>query len=151
MQEHIRTLSNELGFDKTLSSSLSLSPKVARRDTSIQATVPHKRILAELIDSSEKGNIDDKSLSKEILSILEQKINEEEIEDIKKQSCIYEMYVPFIRGHYKEPMDIPKTKLFLWMKKVLLILLIDFEVIFLLTLLVGKSLDPMVKQFFFYL
>ena len=148
MQEHIRTLSNELGFDKTLSSSLSLSPKVARRDTSIQATVPHKRILAELIDSSEKGNIDDKSLSKEILSILEQKINEEEIEDIKKQSCIYEMYVPFIRGHYKEPMDIPKTKLFLWMKKVLLILLIDFEVIFLLN---GKSLDPMVKQFFFYL
>ena len=149
MQEHIRTLSNELGFDKTLSSSLSLSPKVARRDTSIQATVPHKRILAELIDSSEKGNIDDKSLSKEILSILEQKINEEELEDIKKQSCIYEMYVPFIRGHYKEPMDIPKTKLFLWMKKVLLILLIDFEVIFLL--IVGKSLDPMVKQFFFYL
>ena len=150
MQEHIRTLSNELGFDKTLSSSLSLSPKVARRDTSIQATVPHKRILAELIDSSEKGNIDDKSLSKEILSILEQKINEEEIEDIKKQSCIYEMYVPFIRGHYKEPMDIPKTKLFLWMKKVLLILLIDSESKF-GRMLVGKSLDPMVKQFFFYL
>ena len=92
MQEHIRTLSNELGFDKTLSSSLSLSPKVARRDTSIQATVPHKRILAELIDSSEKGNIDDKSLSKEILSILEQKINEEELEDIKKQSCISRVY-----------------------------------------------------------
>ena len=130
MQEHIRTLSNELGFDKTLSSSLSLSPKVARRDTSIQATVPHKRILTELIDSSEKGNIDDQSLSKEILSILEQKINAEEMEDIKKQSCVYEMYVPFIRGHYKEPMDIPKTKLFLWMKKVLIILLIDFEITF---------------------
>ena len=110
---------------------MSLSPKVARRDTSIQATVPHKRILTELIDSSEKGNIDDQSLSKEILSILEQKINAEEMEDIKKQSCVYEMYVPFIRGHYKEPMDIPKTKLFLWMKKVLIILLIDFEVPFL--------------------
>ena len=128
LQEHIRTLSNELGFDKTLSSSLSLSPKVARRDTSIQATIPHKRLFTELVDSSEKGNVDDKSVSKEILSILEQEFDKDKMEDIKKQSCIYEMYIPFIRGHYKEPMDIPKTKLFLWMKKVFYKGLIEFEV-----------------------
>ena len=98
---------------------MSLSPKVARRDTSIQATVPHKRVLSELIDSSEKGNVDDESLKNEIFSILKQESGENRTEDLGNQSCIYEMYIPFVRGHYREPMDIPKTKLFLWMKKVL--------------------------------
>ena len=118
-QEHIRTLSNKLGFDKMLGSSLSLSPKVARRDTSIKATIPHKRVLTELINSSEKGNIDDKSLLNEVLSILNIQHGENRIDELKNQSCIYEMYIPFIRGHYKEATDIPKTKLFLWMKQVI--------------------------------
>lgn len=116
-KEHIRTMSNKIGFDKMLGSSLSLSPKVARRDTSIKATIPHKRVLTELIDSSEKGNIDDKSLSNEIVSILNMEYGESKIDELKDQGCIYEMYIPFIRGHYKEAIDIPKTKLFLWMKQ----------------------------------
>lgn len=101
-----------------LGSSLSLSPKVARRDTSIKATIPHKRVLTELIDNGEKGNIDDESLSNEIISILNKEYGESKIDELKDQSCIFEMYIPFIRGHYKEAIDIPKTKLFLWMKQV---------------------------------
>ena len=75
-------------------------------------------MVIEVIESGDKGNIDDESLSNEIISILKNEFNENEIDYFKSQSSIYEMYIPFVRGHYKEPMDIPKTKLFLWMKQV---------------------------------
>ena len=84
-------------------------------------------MVIEVIESGDKGNIDDKSLSNEIISILKNEFNENEIDYFKSQSSIYEMYIPFVRGHYKEPMDIPKTKLFLWMKQVRIISILDIR------------------------
>ena len=117
-QEFIRAESNRLGFVELLGSSLSLSPKVARRDTSIKTFIPHKRTLKEIFESGKQGNIDDASLAEESLSILN--LNGKSVHgmDSNSHSSMYEMYFPFIRGHYENPTDIPKAKLYHWIKKV---------------------------------
>lgn len=117
-KEFIRAESNRLGFDELLGSSMSLSPKVARRDTSIKTSIPHTRTLKEIFENGQQGNIDDASLAKESLSILN--LHEKSICEMDSNSHIsmYEMYFPFIRGHYSaNASDMPKTKLYTWIKK----------------------------------
>lgn len=98
---------------------MSLSPKVARRDTSIKTSIPHTRTLKEIFENGQQGNIDDASLARESLSILN--LHEKSICEMDSNSHIsmYEMYFPFIRGHYSaNASDMPKTKLYTWIKKV---------------------------------
>ena len=95
-----------------------MGSNVARRDTSNHTAVPNIRSLQELKQSGQNGNIDDASLASEISSILAL-----EIEDLKESETnagyfVYEMYMPFIRGHYDNTIEIPKTKLLRWIKKV---------------------------------
>ena len=67
----------------------------------------------------EEGNIDDASLANEMLSLLEKQKQEINEIDSKSQNYVYEMYNPFIRGHWSDNgIDIPKTKLLRWMQKV---------------------------------
>ena len=92
--------------------------KIARRDTSIKTLTPHRRSLEDVIKSGKEGNIDDSSLANEVISLLK---SPQEISgiDSNSQKYIYEMYFPFIRGHWSDNgVDIPKTKLLRWVKKV---------------------------------
>ena len=104
-----------------LNSSVSMPHKVARRDTSIKTIKPHRRSLMEVFESGKNGNTDDSSLANEVISSLKKRTTHKDEIDSNLQNYIYEMYLPFIRGHWSNNgVDIPKTKLLRWMKEVLI-------------------------------
>ena len=117
-KDYISSESNRLGYNETLGVSLCSSPKIARRDTSIKSSIPNCRAMKELIESGKKGNIDDSCLTKEVCSILNSQGKDLRSINDSTNSSVYEMYMPFIRGHYDNTIEIPKTSLCRWIKKV---------------------------------